>query len=67
MMNSSRPNQSLWQTVPCFAVAELGALDAFHVEDAGRILVEVHQVVRDLAGTLLADERGGIGSLSPTF
>jgi nuclear transport factor 2 (NTF2) superfamily protein len=32
---------------------------AFHPEDAGRILVEVHQVVRDLAGTLLADERVG--------
>ena len=32
---------------------------AFHVEVDGRILVEVHQVVRDLAGTLLADERVG--------
>ena len=32
---------------------------AFHPEDAGRILVEVHQVVRDLAGTILADERVG--------
>ncbi len=31
----------------------------FHPEDAGRILVEVRQVVRDLAGTLLADERVG--------
>ncbi|MES2659730.1 MAG: nuclear transport factor 2 family protein [Verrucomicrobiota bacterium] len=29
----------------------------FHPEDAGRILVEVRQVVRDLTGTLLADER----------
>jgi hypothetical protein len=29
----------------------------FHPEDDGRILVEVRQVVRDLAGTLLADER----------
>lgn len=27
----------------------------FHPEGAGRILVEVHQVVRDLNGTLLAD------------
>lgn len=32
---------------------------AFHPEDNGRILVEVHQVVRDLAGTVLADERVG--------
>ncbi len=32
---------------------------AFHPEDDGRILVKVHQVVRDLAGTLLADERVG--------
>jgi hypothetical protein len=31
----------------------------FHSEDAGRILVEVHQVVRDKAGTLLAEERVG--------
>jgi len=31
---------------------------AFHPEDAG-IVVEVHQVVRDLAGALLADERVG--------
>ena len=29
---------------------------AFHPEDAGRVLVEVHQVVRDLAGGVLADE-----------
>ena len=29
---------------------------AFHAEDAGRIVVEVHQVVRDMAGTILADE-----------
>lgn len=28
----------------------------FHPEGGGRILVEVHQVVRDLAGTILADE-----------
>ena len=30
---------------------------SFHPEDAERILVEVHQVVRDLAGGVLADER----------
>jgi hypothetical protein len=29
---------------------------AFHPEAAGRILVDVHQVVRDLAGAVLADE-----------
>lgn len=32
---------------------------SFHPEGDGRILVEVHQVVRDLAGTVLADERVG--------
>ena len=32
---------------------------AFHPEDAGCILVEVHQVVRDLSGTILADEKVG--------
>ena len=32
---------------------------AFHPEDAGRILVEVHQVVRNLAGAGLADEQVG--------
>ena len=32
---------------------------AFHSEDAGQILVEVHQVVRDLAGAVLADEHVG--------
>jgi ketosteroid isomerase-like protein len=32
---------------------------AFHPEDAGQILVEVHQVVRDLAGAVLADEHVG--------
>ncbi|MES2924804.1 MAG: nuclear transport factor 2 family protein [Verrucomicrobiota bacterium] len=32
---------------------------AFHPEDAGRMLVEVRQVVRDMSGTLLADERVG--------
>src|SRR5215470_17625152 len=30
---------------------------AFHPEDAGHVLVEVHQVVRNLAGTILADQR----------
>jgi ketosteroid isomerase-like protein len=32
---------------------------AFHLEEGGRILVDVHQVVRDLAGSVLADERVG--------
>ena len=32
---------------------------AFYAEEAGRILVEVHQVVRDLAGAVLADEHVG--------
>src|SRR6516164_3116845 len=32
---------------------------AFHPEGSGRILVEVRQVVRDLTGTVLADERVG--------
>jgi ketosteroid isomerase-like protein len=32
---------------------------AFHPEDASTVLVEVHQVVRDLAGAVLADERVG--------
>ncbi|MBW4518756.1 MAG: nuclear transport factor 2 family protein [Scytolyngbya sp. HA4215-MV1] len=32
---------------------------AFQPEDAGKILVEVHQVVRDLAGVVLADEHVG--------
>ena len=32
---------------------------AFHSEEGGRILVEVHQVVRDLAGAVLADEHVG--------
>jgi hypothetical protein len=32
---------------------------AFYPEDAGPIVVEVHQVVRDLAGTVLADEHVG--------
>lgn len=31
----------------------------FYPEDAGRISVKVHQVVRDLAGTVLADEHVG--------
>ena len=32
---------------------------AFHAEDGGPVLVEVHQVVRDLAGAVLADEHVG--------
>lgn len=32
---------------------------AFHQEDAEQVLVEVHQVVRDLTGAVLADEHVG--------
>jgi hypothetical protein len=32
---------------------------AFHPENHDRILVEVHQVVRDLTGTVIADEHVG--------
>lgn len=32
---------------------------AFHSQEDGQILVEVHQVVRDLTGTVLADEHVG--------
>ena len=32
---------------------------AFYPEESGCILVEVHQVVRDLGGAVLADERVG--------
>lgn len=32
---------------------------AFHLEEAGRILVKVRQVVRDLAGDVLVDEHVG--------
>lgn len=32
---------------------------SFHSEGNGQILVEVHQVVRDLTGTVLADEHVG--------
>ncbi len=32
---------------------------AFYLEDDGQVLVEVHQVVRDLAGAVLADEHVG--------
>jgi ketosteroid isomerase-like protein len=32
---------------------------AFYPEDAGQILVKVHQVVRDLTGAVLADEHVG--------
>ncbi len=31
----------------------------FYPEDTGQVLVEVHQVVRDLAGVVLADEHVG--------
>lgn len=31
----------------------------FHPEDAGQVLVEVHQVVRDLVGAVLADRHVG--------
>ncbi|MFM7427688.1 MAG: nuclear transport factor 2 family protein [Elainella sp.] len=31
----------------------------FHLEDGGQVLVEVHQVVRDLSGALLVDEHVG--------
>ena len=32
---------------------------SFFAEKAGRLLVDVHQVVRDLAGNILADEHVG--------
>lgn len=32
---------------------------SFYPEEAGRILVDVHQVVRELAGAVLADEHVG--------
>jgi hypothetical protein len=32
---------------------------AFHRENSGRILVDVHQTVRDLAGTVLSDRHLG--------
>ncbi|QLE39706.1 nuclear transport factor 2 family protein [Nostoc sp. C052] len=32
---------------------------SFYSEESGRILVDVHQVVRDLAGAVLADEHVG--------
>jgi hypothetical protein len=32
---------------------------SFYSEEIGRILVDVHQVVRDLAGAVLADEHVG--------
>ena len=32
---------------------------AFHPESVDRILVDVHQVVRDMAGTVIADEHVG--------
>ena len=32
---------------------------AFHPRDAGQVVVDVHQVVRDLAGAVLADQHVG--------
>lgn len=32
---------------------------AFYPQDAGQVLVEVHQVVRDLSGVVVADEHVG--------
>ena len=32
---------------------------AFHVEDVGHILVEAHQIVRDLSGAIIADDMVG--------
>lgn len=32
---------------------------AFHLENVDRILVDVHQVVRDMTGTVIADEHVG--------
>jgi hypothetical protein len=32
---------------------------SFYIEETGHILVDVHQVVRDLAGAVLADEHVG--------
>jgi hypothetical protein len=32
---------------------------SFHPQDEGQILIDVHQVVRDLGGALLADEHTG--------
>ncbi len=32
---------------------------SFHWEDGGRVLIDVHQVVRDLAGNVLADVHVG--------
>lgn len=36
-----------------------GGASFFYPKEAGRILVDVHQVVRDLAGAVLADEHVG--------
>ena len=53
------------QAVGAYWTEQWGEIDphvepmAFHLEGDGRILVEVHQVVRDLTGGLLADERVG--------
>jgi hypothetical protein len=53
------------QAVRAYWTEQWGEIDphvepvTFHPEGGGRILVEVHQVVRDLAGSVLADERVG--------
>lgn len=53
------------QAVGAYWAEQWGEIDphvepvSFHPEAAGRIVVEVHQVVRDPAGDVLADERVG--------
>jgi hypothetical protein len=53
------------EEVGAYWIEQWGEIDphvdplAFHPEDGGRILVEVRQIVRDLAGNVLADERVG--------
>ena len=53
------------QAVRAYWTEQWGEIDphvepvAFHPEGDGRILVEVQQTVRDLAGSVLADERVG--------
>jgi hypothetical protein len=36
-----------------------GGAPGFYLEEDGKILVEVHQLVRDLAGSVIADDRVG--------
>ena len=40
-----------------------GRANFFQAQNDGRILVDVHQVVRDLSGAVLADEHTGHGHL----